>query len=286
MILHLNKETNTYQAVWKKNSVQHVYDCSFSACQNPCCTCNTLDVEMSLVAPESGGYGQTKTVVIDVMTCALGVSDSGSVIHDDLAFSEMFLELLDQDDFDLLMSEYRKFKYQVTETDNISSIGIRFDYHDIEDNGTMITYNDLLPHGKEIRLDMDEENYIVFDQHCVRPKCNCTHVYLEFNRFKALKELEPDFFVLSLDYKTREWAEDHFIEHSPWPLKRIREALETHYPDFYALMSSRQKKLKAIYAQSKQKYAKPRIETPQAKIGRNDPCPCGSGKKFKKCCMT
>lgn len=24
---------------------------------------------------------------------------------------------------------------------------------------------------------------------------------------------------------------------------------------------------------------KPRVE-----VGRNDPCPCGSGKKFKKCC--
>lgn len=24
----------------------------------------------------------------------------------------------------------------------------------------------------------------------------------------------------------------------------------------------------------------------RAKIGRNDPCPCGSGKKFKKCCMS
>lgn len=22
-----------------------------------------------------------------------------------------------------------------------------------------------------------------------------------------------------------------------------------------------------------------------AKVGRNDPCPCGSGKKFKKCCI-
>ncbi|MBK6972996.1 MAG: SEC-C domain-containing protein [Sterolibacteriaceae bacterium] len=22
-----------------------------------------------------------------------------------------------------------------------------------------------------------------------------------------------------------------------------------------------------------------------SKIGRNDPCPCGSGRKFKKCCM-
>jgi uncharacterized protein len=23
---------------------------------------------------------------------------------------------------------------------------------------------------------------------------------------------------------------------------------------------------------------------PEPKVGRNDPCPCGSGKKFKKCC--
>ena len=23
----------------------------------------------------------------------------------------------------------------------------------------------------------------------------------------------------------------------------------------------------------------------QKKIGRNDPCPCGSGKKYKKCCL-
>jgi preprotein translocase subunit SecA len=28
--------------------------------------------------------------------------------------------------------------------------------------------------------------------------------------------------------------------------------------------------------------AEPLIRGP--KIGRNDPCPCGSGKKYKKCC--
>ena len=22
------------------------------------------------------------------------------------------------------------------------------------------------------------------------------------------------------------------------------------------------------------------------KVGRNDPCPCGSGKKYKKCCLS
>jgi len=24
---------------------------------------------------------------------------------------------------------------------------------------------------------------------------------------------------------------------------------------------------------------------PARKVGRNDPCPCGSGKKYKKCCL-
>jgi SWIM/SEC-C metal-binding protein len=28
----------------------------------------------------------------------------------------------------------------------------------------------------------------------------------------------------------------------------------------------------------------PSAHRPAPGIGRNDPCPCGSGKKFKKCC--
>ena len=27
------------------------------------------------------------------------------------------------------------------------------------------------------------------------------------------------------------------------------------------------------------------ITSPGSKLGRNDPCPCGSGRKYKKCCM-
>ena len=28
----------------------------------------------------------------------------------------------------------------------------------------------------------------------------------------------------------------------------------------------------------------PKRKTAAQKVGRNDPCPCGSGKKYKKCC--
>lgn len=26
------------------------------------------------------------------------------------------------------------------------------------------------------------------------------------------------------------------------------------------------------------------VRRAEPKVGRNDPCPCGSGRKFKKCC--
>jgi len=36
-------------------------------------------------------------------------------------------------------------------------------------------------------------------------------------------------------------------------------------------------------------YDKPKISgtyiRKEIKVGRNDPCPCGSGKKYKKCCL-
>ena len=33
------------------------------------------------------------------------------------------------------------------------------------------------------------------------------------------------------------------------------------------------------------RFSKPRPVVRDYKIGRNDPCPCGSGKKFKQCCQ-
>lgn len=37
--------------------------------------------------------------------------------------------------------------------------------------------------------------------------------------------------------------------------------------------------------QIKKDFNRERIVVKEAKIGRNDPCPCGSGKKYKKCCL-
>jgi predicted aspartyl protease len=38
------------------------------------------------------------------------------------------------------------------------------------------------------------------------------------------------------------------------------------------------------FVKQAQSVAAPQISKPSPKVGRNDPCPCGSGKKYKKCC--
>lgn len=36
----------------------------------------------------------------------------------------------------------------------------------------------------------------------------------------------------------------------------------------------------------RQSYLKNNVVVKEAKIGRNEPCPCGSGKKYKRCCIS
>jgi len=61
----------------------------------------------------------------------------------------------------------------------------------------------------------------------------------------------------------------------------IRQALSAHAGDFVRAVESGAAHAEGIAVTSKPKPIVHRGE----RVGRNDPCPCGSGKKFKKCCM-
>ena len=50
-----------------------------------------------------------------------------------------------------------------------------------------------------------------------------------------------------------------------------------------AIDNDQMKKLQVLAQRYKDAHTQKVREYP--KIGRNDPCPCGSGKKFKNCCM-
>lgn len=65
--------------------------------------------------------------------------------------------------------------------------------------------------------------------------------------------------------------------------------------DIHATLAERRRVLRALYRHNHAKVgpvpataaADPFVPPARAtaRIGRNDPCPCGSGRKYKKCCM-
>jgi len=61
----------------------------------------------------------------------------------------------------------------------------------------------------------------------------------------------------------------------------LKEERSTPKPNYCPELTELQNRLKQVAEQVK---AEPKPQ--KRKIGRNDPCPCGSGKKYKKCCAT
>jgi uncharacterized protein len=63
-----------------------------------------------------------------------------------------------------------------------------------------------------------------------------------------------------------------------WPQGEAREQLENDCQDDLPLAVT------DIYRFWAAKRGTPTIRRDEPKVGRNDPCPCGSGRKFKQCC--
>jgi len=59
----------------------------------------------------------------------------------------------------------------------------------------------------------------------------------------------------------------------------LKKNLSEYTKEFNKLLPAKKTPIK-----SETKFAKEKITTSEVKVGRNDPCPCGSGKKYKKCC--
>ncbi len=188
---------------------------------------------------------------------------------------------MEEADFQALLSGYVEYKRRVTDEADIESIKADFDYDDIEAN---VTYNEILPYGELIKITVDEVEYIVFDQYCLLPKCSCSDASLILMTIDEDGNPISESCFIRVDYKKKRWTTPEG-EPANISLSSIRTKLEANYPDFYKKLQQRHLKLKAIYAHCKKRDLPPLKSPELPKVGRNDPCPCGSGKKYKKCCM-
>jgi len=127
--------------------------------------------------------------------------------------------------------------------------------------------------------------------------------YLFFELHKEIKELhQPHIHHFMLEYAPRRLTfpgessknaaatltgllsfleEKGHIHNSPVLIKEVKK----HNRAFLKLLPKKKKTAKKTPTKKKKSTGKGPAETTRfSGVGRNDPCPCGSGKKYKKCC--
>ena len=140
--------------------------------------------------------------------------------------------------------------------------------------------------------------YLFLDSYCDEHDCDCRRVMIN-----VVSSVSPEYFLATINYG---WEDVEFYKGfmygdeeaangvtgamldplnyqsdlAPEFLELFKEALSQSYIEtlkkHYKMFKQAIKAKQTIRNEVKNRYGK--------KIGRNDPCPCGSGKKYKKCC--
>lgn len=286
MVFSENKEEKRTLATVSNRNVLEKYDCSFWACDNPICSCGTLTIEF--LPAQNGSLLEyqlsTHRIEMDVVDRKLGFEDKKKVSKDDLAFAELVFSQLGEDDFQLLYLRHFAYKNKITENASLEDIEAYFDYDEVEQNGLMSAYNDVLPYGNQMQVIIDGKKSIVFDQYCLLPKCPCSDVTLSLMSMDIAGKNCDELCSVEVNYKKKQWKSLKGLSFDV-STKVVKSAIEEQIPNFYKRLLQRHLKLKGIYAHCKKKHFASQTPLELPKVGRNEPCPCGSGKKYKKCCM-
>jgi preprotein translocase subunit SecA len=64
----------------------------------------------------------------------------------------------------------------------------------------------------------------------------------------------------------------------------IDEQISNFLLNMHITQNTEPQKQKPIITNDGKEHLKSKPKKNDSKIGRNDPCPCGSGKKYKQCC--
>lgn len=255
------------------------YICQISSCNNPACNCGEISVALEPLP----GSGDTETHNIHLNIGARTVKSP----EPDNAFAKVFHSQMTEEDWQLLKAYYLAYKGGIACNEPVESILYKFDNYAIK-NGALVTYKDVLPFDNSLWITLNEIDYTVFDRYCLNPSCDCKDALICFARLPAdngKKMKVKDDCAFFVGYLSRKWVEERIDRIVP--MAAFRAALEDRYPDFYVMLNERHEKLRQIYAQSRNDsdMQEPRqLLSRVGRIGRNEPCPCGSGKKYKRCC--
>jgi uncharacterized protein YecA (UPF0149 family) len=254
------------------------------SCKNPLCNCSDLVISVINADDEKIKY----LFALDVKNKRLEKSGwNNNLSESNFNFAKSFIKELNEINWKDFYSYLYSFKNEITESCNVDELTFEFNYHEIEENNDMIGYAEVFPFLKYLEIIYKEKKIFIDEQYCLNSKCACHHAVLTMIEFDGeLHKLKDSSFALLFDYKNRniKKLDNNGVTYNPDEINEICELIKT-MPDISNILRKRHEKLRKMYKNFRiKKNLNDIVVNNTGKIGRNDPCSCGSGKKYKKCC--
>jgi hypothetical protein len=130
----------------------------------------------------------------------------------------------------------------------------------------------------DVYLD-DDGAFLAEELFCMRPSCTCDEAVIAFAPAKTAGA--QDVGSIRLRISTRNVIERRVEAGDAALLDRLWYAFSKRHRRLTARLSERNEQMVEL-ASGHLRRRTPARST--ARVGRNEPCPCGSGKKYKRCC--
>lgn len=153
--------------------------------------------------------------------------------------------------------------------------------------GLVVGWFDVFPDDPDFIFEMSETRYWARDLYCINPGCPCQDITLSFAEFDE-KGKPKELGSVTINLKQFRIDEIQPVEAPEKALIQIFNKFQRK-AGVKKTIKARQKEMKVIGKEiaklSTQNKSQAIESDSKRKLGRNDPCPCGSGKKYKKCCL-
>ncbi len=280
--VHMETIDSNFEIIFQKGEHKGIkYNVNMSIpCKNPTCRCT--EVLFNFTSDCDNAEEKTYMFSMDVSKKELISSKTEKQDSININFSRSFISEITEEQWKYFYNYFYAYKSKLTkESVKKGSVEIDFTHNemDIELNGTMTIYNDILPYSEDIIVNYNNQRFLVLDYYCLQSTCNCIKAFLAFYSInKNQKDSEEPTYEGFYNYITGDW--DNTTEGNMLITK-----LKKQYPSINSIIKERHKILRNLYNKYRVKSGKNTLGiNNREKIGRNDPCFCGSGKKYKKCC--
>jgi hypothetical protein len=275
-------------------------------CDNPCCGCFHINFECVRADVPQDTRPISVDFVLDTEKRRIEstAARKSPPNWDDLA--ESVVKELGESGWQYLYEFLLGVKQEQIENCEPRHLDATFPPDVLTGDGTVVGYGEIFPLAPALALKIGSEQWDVIDDYCVNPDCSCRQVVLQFVTrdecsVSRTKEKPPP--AIYYDYRSKTFEQAQAPEKHQPSLQDLLAALKDHTPRLDGELMKRHQRLKALFkrALAKHEAAADEIQ-PDAELepepqdrtefksahlpkpGRNDPCPCGSGKKYKKCC--